>query len=228
MENISLLTIILFLLTSACTIWFFYRAANNSLTVLTILLGWAILQSAVSLTGFYQHWEAIPPRFIFLIAPPLILIVTLFNLRRGQAFIDRLKIEWLTILHVVRIPVEIVLYLIFLDKLIPKEMTFEGINWDVLSGISAPIIYFLVFKVKKTSKRVLLIWNFVCLGLLVNVVTIAILAAKTPFQQLAFEQPNIGVAYFPFVLLPSLVVPLVLFSHLVAIRQLLSSKELRH
>lgn len=221
MENISIFTILLFLLTSAGTVWFFYRAANNSFAVLGILLGWAIIQSAISLTGFYQNWDATPPRFIFLVAPWLILIITFFNLKRGRAFIDSLKIEWLTILHVVRIPVEITLYLILLAKLIPESMTFEGRNWDILSGISAPIIYYLVFKVKNADKRVLLVWNFVCLGLLLNVVTIALLSAKTPFQQLDFEQPNIGVTYFPFVLLPSLVVPLVFFSHLAAIRQLL-------
>lgn len=220
MESISNFTILLFLLTSACTIWFFYRAANNSLTVLIILLGWAILQSAISLTGFYQNWNALPPRFIFLVAPWVLLVVVLFNLKSGQVFIDGFKIEWLTILHTVRIPVEITLYLVLLAKLIPQSMTFEGWNWDILSGISAPIIYYSVFKFRNASKRVLLVWNFICLGLLLNIVTIAVLSAKTPFQQFAFEQPNIGVTYFPFVLLPTLVVPLVLFSHLVAIRQL--------
>lgn len=220
MESISNFTILLFLLTSACTIWFFYRAANNSLTVLITLFGWAILQSAISLTGFYQNWNALPPRFIFLVAPWVLLVVVLFNLKSGQVFIDGLKIEWLTILHTVRIPVEITLYLVLLAKLIPQSMTFEGWNWDILSGISAPIIYYSVFKFRNASKRVLLVWNFICLGLLLNIVTIAVLSAKTPFQQFAFEQPNIGVTYFPFVLLPTLVVPLVLFSHLVAIRQL--------
>jgi hypothetical protein len=225
MENISNFTIILFLLTSVSAIWFFYRAAANSITVLGVLLGWAILQCTISLTGFYQNWDATPPRFIFLIAPWLILVIVLFNLKKGQEFIDNLKIEWLTILHVVRIPVEITLYLILLAKLIPEAMTFEGRNWDILSGITAPIVYYAVFKIKKVNKRVLLVWNFVCLGLLLNVVTIAVLAAKTSFQQLAFEQPNVGVTYFPFVLLPTLVVPLVFFSHLVAIRQLLSAKR---
>ena len=220
MESISNFTILLFLLTSACTIWFFYRAANNSLTVLITLFGWAILQSAISLTGFYQNWNALPPRFIFLVAPWVLLVVVLFNLKSGQVFIDGLKIEWLTILHTVRIPVEITLYLVLLAKLIPQSMTFEGWNWDILSGISAPIIYYSVFKFRNASKRVLLVWNFICLGFLLNIVTIAVLSAKTPFQQFAFEQPNIGVTYFPFVLLPTLVVPLVLFSHLVAIRQL--------
>jgi hypothetical protein len=225
MENISHFTIILFLLTSTCTIWLFYRASNNSLIVLIILLAWAILQSAVSLTGFYQHWDAIPPRFIFLVAPWIILISVLFNLKKGQVFIDNLNIEWLTILHVVRIPVEITLYLVLLAKLIPQSMTFEGSNWDILSGISTPIIYYVVFKIKKASSKVLLVWNFVCLGLLLNIVTIAVLSAKTPFQQFAFDQPNVGVTYFPFVLLPSLVVPLVFFSHLVAIRQLFKTAK---
>jgi hypothetical protein len=223
MENISIFTILLFLITCASTAWFFYRAANNSHLVLGILLSWAIIQCVISLTGFYQNWDAIPPRFIFLVVPWLILIIILFNLKRGQEFIDTLKIEWLTILHVVRIPVEITLYLILLAKLIPEAMTFEGRNWDILSGISAPIIYYTVFKIKKASSKVLLVWNFFCLGLLLNIVTIAILSAKTPFQQFAFEQPNVGVTYFPFVLLPSLIVPLVFFSHLVAIRQLLKN-----
>jgi hypothetical protein len=57
--------------------------------------------------------------------------------------------------------------------------------------------------------------------LLVIIVTLSVLSAKTPFQQLAFDQPNTGIAYFPFVLLPSVVVPLVAVSHIAAIRQLL-------
>ncbi|HVF96549.1 MAG TPA: hypothetical protein VM871_04480, partial [Flavisolibacter sp.] len=37
----------------------------------------------------------------------------------------------------------------------------------------------------------------------------------------AFDQPNIAVLYFPFIWLPSFIVPVVLLSHLVCIRQLL-------
>ncbi|HLL95226.1 MAG TPA: hypothetical protein VK404_09645, partial [Spirosoma sp.] len=48
----------------------------------------------------------------------------------------------------------------------------------------------------------------------------AALAAPTPFQQIAFEQPNIGILYFPFVWLPSVVVPLVLMAHVSAFWQL--------
>ncbi|QRR02066.1 hypothetical protein [Dyadobacter sandarakinus] len=103
-------------------------------------------------------------------------------------------------------------------------MTFEGRNFDILSGISAGVVYYLVFVKKSAGNSLLLIWNVICLFLLINIVSIAILSAQTPFQQLAFKQPNIGLTYFPFLLLPSLVVPIVLVSHLAAIRQLLSRK----
>jgi hypothetical protein len=65
-----------------------------------------------------------------------------------------------------------------------------------------------------------LLWNLVCLGLLLNIILNAVLSAPVPFQKFAFDQPNIAVLYFPFVWLPSCVVPLVLLSHLAAIRKL--------
>jgi hypothetical protein len=71
---------------------------------------------------------------------------------------------------------------------------------------------------------VLLIWNVVCLGLLVNIVVIAILSVPTAFQQFGFDQPNIAIGQFPYVWLPSVVVPIVLLSHLVIIRSLVLKK----
>ena len=58
------------------------------------------------------------------------------------------------------------------------------------------------------------------LGLLLFIVFNGLLSAPTTLQQFAFDQPNIALAYFPYVLLPALIVPLVLFGHFVSIRQL--------
>jgi hypothetical protein len=100
-------------------------------------------------------------------------------------------------------------------------MTFEGRNLDILSGLSAPLIYYFAFVKKKINSKMVLLWNIVCLMLLINIVSHAVLSAPSPFQQLAFAQPNIAVLYFPFVWLPGCIVPLVLFSHLVALRRFL-------
>jgi hypothetical protein len=42
-----------------------------------------------------------------------------------------------------------------------------------------------------------------------------------PFQQFAEEQPNIAMLYAPYNLLPGVIVPIVMFSQLAAIRRLL-------
>jgi hypothetical protein len=103
-------------------------------------------------------------------------------------------------------------------------MTFEGANFDILSGLSAPLIYYFGFVEKRLGKPVLIAWNIVCILLLLNVVRIAALSLPARFHQFGFEQPNIAVGYFPFLLLPSCLVPLVLFSNLAAIRQLMTKK----
>jgi hypothetical protein len=71
----------------------------------------------------------------------------------------------------------------------------------------------------------LLAWNFLCLGLLINIVFTALLSAPFPFQRFAFDQPNIALAYFPFTWLPCWIVPLVLLSHLVSIRKLAAKRK---
>ena len=186
-----------------------------------ILLVWLFIQALVALTGFYQDTSVLPPRFLLAIGPPLVLIALLFLTRRGRQFIESLNLETLTLLHIIRVPVEIVLFWLFLHKGIPEVMTFEGRNLDIISGITAPVIYYLGFVSGKLWPRTILAWNLVCLALLVNIVTTAILSTPYPFQKFGFDQPNVAIFYFPFVWLPAMIVPVVLLSHLAAIRKLI-------
>lgn len=104
-------------------------------------------------------------------------------------------------------------------------MTFEGRNFDMLSGLTAPLIFYTGFAKNRVHKKLLLFWNLICLALLINIVVIAVLSAPFAFQLFSFEQPNIAILYFPFVWLPGVVVPLAALSHLASIRQLLRIKK---
>jgi hypothetical protein len=212
---------LLFILTALATAFLFYKAARNSTPVLLIILGWFLLQGLIGFNGFYLETSSLPPRILLLIAPPFVAIFIFFFTKRGKNFIDRLDLKFLTYLHTVRLPVEITLMLLFLHQQIPQIMTFEGRNFDIVSGISAPIIAFIYFRTQQTKKKLLLFWNFVCLALVLNIMIHGILSAPFPFQQFGFEQPNIGVLKFPFIWLPGFIVPVVIFSHLASIRQLL-------
>jgi hypothetical protein len=225
MENIFSYTFPVFILTAALSVFLFYKACNNSKKVLLVLLGWALLQSAIAMGGFYSKTDGLPPRIMLAVVPAFLTIIFIFATKKGRSFVDRIDLGEMTLLSVVRIPVELVLFWLFLSGAAPEAMTFEGSNFDILSGITAPVIYFLVFRKRALGKRALLAWNFVCLGLLINIIRIAVLSVPSDFQQMSFEQPNIAVLYFPYVLLPAVIVPTVLFSHLASIRQLLRMKK---
>jgi hypothetical protein len=216
---------IIFILTTVATVLFFYNASRKNKKVLFALCAWLLLQMALGLSGFFTITHILPPRFLLLVLSPLFVVILLFSTARGKSFIDHFNIKTLTILHSIRIAVELILFSLFLYKATPQLMTFEGRNLDVLSGLTAPLIYYYGFVKESLGTKTLLAWNIACLAILSFTVVNAVLSAPTPFQQFAFDQPNIAVLYFPFVWLPGTIVPLVYFSHLASIRRLL--KEIK-
>ena len=228
LQNLPNHIAIIFGLTTALTFALFHYTmkkssfSNHSNKISGGILIWIILHGVLADTLFY--FETIgdtPPKMpIIGVAPLLITFIILFNTEKGKTFIDSLPLKQLTLISIVRIPVEIVLWWLFLNNSIPELMTFEGINFDVLAGLTSPIIIFIAFTNGRISKKILLIWNVVGTLLLVNIIVNALFSFPTIIQQQAFDQPNIGLLYFPFVWLPTFVAPIVLLSHLISIRQL--------
>ncbi len=228
-SNLPFFIIIVFGWTTLATMMFLLYSIKNAQSSQTqrmyhpVFVGislWLTLQGVLSIKNIYNsNLDAFPPKIMLLgILPAMLAIITLFATTRGRQFIDSLSIQHLGYLHVVRVPVELVLYWLFLHKAIPEVMTFEGRNFDILAGITAPFIAYFGLTKGKLGPKVILLWNVIGLGLLLNIVVHAILAAPSPIQQIAFEQPNIAILNFPFVWLPTFVVPVVLFSHLVSLR----------
>jgi hypothetical protein len=221
MENLPIYISVVFAITTILTISFFYKASQSSIFTVSLLLSWLLLQTFIGLSGFYTVTDTFPPRFLLLVVPPIQVIILLFATAKGRIYIDKLDLKILTLLHIVRIPVELVLFWLYTRSTVPLLMTFEGRNFDILSGISAPFIFYFGLIKMKINKTILLIWNLICLAFLLNIVVNAVFSAPFPFQKFAFEQPNIAILYFPFIWLPSIIVPIVLLSHLATIRQLL-------
>jgi hypothetical protein len=227
MLDLPLYMPIIFIATVLTTLAFLIYAIrtskySRSAPAVTVgILIWLLFQAVLSLWGFYYtDTRSVPPRFALLIGPPLLLIIFLFITRGGRRFIDSLPLVPLTALSTVRIVVEITLYWLYLYKYVPELMTYTGRNFDLISGNAAPFVAYAIYN-KLIGKRVILLWNVIGLTLLLNIVINAILSAPLAFQQFAFDQPNVALLYFPFVWLPSFIVPVVLFTHLVGIRRTL-------
>lgn len=189
------------------------------------MLIWMLIQMVLGLQGFYSDTSIVPPRFPLMIAPVLLAMIACFILDKGKRFLDKFDMKILLWVHIVRIPVELILYDLYLQKTIPELMTFTGVNFDILAGITAPLMYYLVYVKKSIGRKALLLWNVLCFLLLMNIVINAILAVPSPIQQQAFDQPNIAILYFPIIWLPSVVVAIVMFAHFIAMRRLRVSLE---
>ncbi len=202
-----------FIFTVAVTISLFHFANGKATKLTLFILFWSLLQSILALNGFYEKTELIPPRFLLVLIPVLTLII--FGLTKNPK-------NWITLhrntklstfLHTIRIPVEIVLYYLFTYNMLPELMTFEGRNYDILAGISAPIIGVL-WLTKTIGRKSLLAWNVLSLLLVLFIFANGILSSELPIQMFGFEQPNKAINYFPFILLPATVVPIVIYTHL--------------
>lgn len=221
METLPIFIPLGFIATVLLALVLLYRASGYNRTFLLIISGWLMLQAAFTLAGFYRVFNANPPRFGLLIFPPLIAIILLFVTPKGRVFLNGLNAKALTLLHIVRIAVELVLFGLFVHHAVPRLMTFEGGNLDILSGLTALFIWYFGYVKQKISRGWLLAWNFAALALLFNIVVRAVLSLPLPFQQFGFEQPNTALVFFPYSWLPTFVVPAVLLAHLVNIRKLI-------
>lgn len=179
---------------------------------------WAIATGLLSYFEFYLNTSAFPPRILTVLIPSSLIVIYVYKAVSPQ----NLNLGWLLAIHLIRIPVELILHELYVQGEIPQIMTYEGWNFDILSGIS--VVTILILRQTKSLKpQWLYFWNWAALLLLITIVVIAILSSPIPFQQLAFEQPNTAVLRFPFTWLPAIVVPVVFLSHLLIfkyIRQL--------
>lgn len=209
-----------FFLLTLVSIRLFYIGLNKNKIIFYTLLAWFALQGAISYSGFYLKTDGFPPRFLFLMLPPLITTIIIFITKKGRQLLDTINLEWLTYIHTIRVVVEAVFYQLFLYHLMPQEMTFKGHNFDIIIGFSAPIIAYFGIRKQIIKPVWLIVWNVLGLLFLFNAVIHGVLSAPTPFQKISLEQPNLAVFHYPFTYTVCLIVPIVYFSHFAAIRKL--------
>lgn len=198
------------------TAWPESRKKKVRLSLLTGLILWAVVLTVLSFSGFTGNFENFPFNVMPVVAIPLITSLILIFSPASKTVILHLPLKALTQLQVFRVVVEILLWLLFIQHLLPKQMTFEGRNWDILVGItSLPAASFLLKR-----KGALISWNILGLLLLINIVTIAILSLPSPIRVFDEEPANTIVTLFPFIFLPGFLVPLAYILHLLSLRRL--------
>jgi hypothetical protein len=213
------MTAILFLTVNLLTLVLFYRATGRHLKILWISIALLLLSGIPAYTGFFHKAATEPQRLLFILLPAITFCIYCYkNIRIRVA-----DLNYAFAIHALRLPVEIVLYRLFLEGKVPELMTFAGWNFDIFMGITAILIFVYTLATKRQlHPKLLLAWNITGILLLSIIVSLAVLSAPLPIQQFAFEQPNVALLSFPYTFLPAYVVPVVLSTHLIVLKALYS------
>jgi hypothetical protein len=118
-----------------------------------------------------------------------------------------------------RLVVELFLHALWLEGQLPQVLTCHGANFDILIGISAPVIAWLIAS-RRISDQLALTWQIAGIAFLANGAIRAVLPSPGPFKLLTTEVPNMAIGTFPFTFIPGRMVPLALVLHVLSIRAL--------
>ncbi len=192
-----------------------------------LLIFWLIMGSASSMlviSNVTLSAEALSPQLLLLILPSTLLPLLYLLTKRGKALIHNADDDFLHYVHTVRIAVEFVLLWLHKAQFLPVELTFEGWNYDIIIGMTAPFIAQMGFQKKLLTRKIIIGWNIIGMLFLANIVINAALSVPGPLHLLSPDMPNLAVLKFPYQLLPTLIVPALLFSHVVALIRLFNKE----
>jgi hypothetical protein len=198
-------------------------ARRLALDLVLGLVAWLGLTGVVAAYGVFLEFDAQPPRIGVALLLPVVAVFLLITSRRIGGFLLSIPLTWLIAVQLFRVPVEIVLWMLAETGALSPLLTFEGNNFDILIGASAPGVCYLLAR-GVLPLRWVGWWNLIGVILLANVVVHGLLSAPTPWQVIETEPATTFAARYPFIWLPTFLVPFALFSHLLSLRIIARSR----
>jgi hypothetical protein len=169
-------------------------------------------------TGVLRQWQATPPPFMLLVVAIVALAAAIAWTSYGRRLAIGVPLWALVAVQSFRLPLELAMHEMYERGVMPVQMSYEGLNYDVLTGSTAIVVATLV-RVGSGGPRLVLAWNIFGLVLLFNVIIVAILSTPR-FAFYGSDRLNEWVADPPYVWLPAVLVLAALAGHLLVFRAL--------
>lgn len=196
-------------------------ARNKTLKVALFLAMVLLYLSTLSYFNILTTFD-MPPRFpIFLVVPFLSFCIYFYLKNKQNAFIQSIPLHWTAFYQTFRIFVETILLYTFYKGIIPVEATFEGYNFDILWGITAIPIGFLILKTERKYLRLIRAWNVVGIFMILAVAITIGLSFYAP-EVIGYNEPATKFAFLkmPYLLIAGFLAPSAIFIHIVSLIQL--------
>ena len=196
------------------------RAAVPQRLLLVIGLLYLAVPGVLAAGGALGRYDPLPAPAMVLLLTQALVTVVLVSTRAGSLLAASIPLGAVIALQTFRIPVEVVLHRLYVEGVVPVQMTWSGRNLDVVSGLTGLVLGGWMLSGRTVPRAVVFAWNVLGLALLANIVTVAALSTPVPFRRFLEGPPNLLPSTFPWIWLPSFLVQVALASHLIVFRQL--------
>ena len=218
-------------LTSGVSVLITYGIQNARMPdTLKRRLGWTIALSGfvwltiVLLTSYSnalvpQMDDIVPYLGVFICGSTVLVSLLVLLIPRMRDILSAVPIAWLAGIQIYRV-IGVVFLLLEADGLLSQYFAFSTAWGDIFVGVTAPIVAILLHRDARKYLWVGIAWCVMGIGDLVLVLYKAINSAPGPLQTTAFDIPTEVAGYFPFSILPLIIVPISIILHLVLMQKL--------
>ncbi|HEX5668820.1 MAG TPA: hypothetical protein VFX73_08465 [Chitinophagaceae bacterium] len=196
---------------------------GKTITRYFMIMGiWIAYIIGLTVSGVLNDFD-LPPRVpLLIIIPSIIFSIYITGRTSFRDILQLTPIHYPIFMQGFRILVELLIFTAWSEGYFPKRVTFEGLNYDILVGATAPVMGWLLMK-NKLGLNAALIWNIAAMMIL-SVTGYAFISAYF-FPGFAEGIDKTHFIKFPFILLPSVLLSIAIFLHIFSIRQILMKKK---
>jgi hypothetical protein len=164
-----------------------------------------------------------PPPLMFYLMPTMLVGIAVAFSPLGRR-LAALPLGLLVGLQAFRLPLEMILHGLHDSGNLPIQMTWSGLNFDVVTGATAALLGILALR-RPLPSSLVWAWNAMGSALLLTVVGIAITSAPTPLRQFTEGPPVLLPFHVPFNWIVGVHVWTALVGHLVIFRALVTRRR---
>lgn len=188
------------------------RRAAIGVTLWLAITGWVSGSGVLDAPGM-------PPRAMIFMALVNLVAVLVAMSRLGTKLVEGLPIAALVGVQAFRLPLELVLHRWYAEGVLPVQMTYEGHNFDIVTGVLAVVVGLVLWR-RGPMRSLVLAFNLVGFALLLRVASIAVLSSPLPMRTY-FNEPSVQLVFhFPYGWIVPVCVAGALFGHVLVFRWL--------
>jgi hypothetical protein len=181
---------------------------------------WLGVLAVLAGQGYFLNFNSLPPRLALALLLPLVVGLLMLPTHGTRHFLAVTPPERLVYLQAFRILMEIILWALYTQGRAPGLITFEGRNVDILIGLTAIPVGWMVVERRAWPDWVAVVWNVAGIVILANVVVHAQFALPSPYRAFVTTPTTAFLGTFPYIWLPGFLVPFAFWLHAGSLVQL--------